>query len=125
MSALLLDSHIFYWYDTGDSRLTPQAVTQINRASRVCVSAASIWEMSIKSRQGKLGLSGSLIRVAQQHGFELLPVEPLHAEAIAGLPIHHRDPFDHMLIAQAQVEGLMLVTHDRILSEYGVPVLLV
>ena len=125
MNGLLLDSHIFYWYDTGDSRLPPETVARINHEKRVCVSAVSIWEMTIKSRLGKLHFSGSMVQVAQKHGFELLAIEPAHAEAIGGKPAHHRDPFDHMLLAQANVEGLMLVTHDRILGEYGVPVLLV
>lgn len=125
MNGLLLDSHIFYWYDKGDGRLGQSIVSQINRVPRVCVSTASIWEMGIKSRLGKLEFIGSMTKVAQQHGFEILSIEAAHAEATSSLPIHHRDPFDHMLLAQALVEGLTLVTHDKVLVSYGVPVLLV
>ena len=125
MSGLLLDSHIFHWYDKGDARLRPDVVAWINATDAVYVSAASIWELTIKRLAGKFEASGSLIDVAKAHGFQLLDIKAEHAEAIASLPRHHRDPFDHILLAQASLEGLTLVTHDDILARYGVPILLV
>ena len=124
MNGLLLDSHIFHWYDTGDSRLRPEIVSYINTHNPVFVSAASIWELTIKRMSGKFQVTGSLLDVAEAHGFQLLAVSAEHAEAIASLPRHHGDPFDHMLLAQAKIEGLTLVTHDEILLRYGVAILL-
>jgi len=90
------------------------------------VSAASIWELSIKRSLGKLpGLSGSLVDIAEKNELELLSVSAAHAEAVGELIRIHGDPFDHLLLAQAKVEGLTLVTHDDILARYGVPILLV
>jgi PIN domain nuclease of toxin-antitoxin system len=95
----------------------------IRDADEIFVSVASLWELSIKA--AKIPEKRPLIPLAEKFKFALLPVLPHHAVAIIDLPQHHRDPFDHLLLAQANVEGLTLVTHDRILSEYGVPVLLV
>lgn len=125
MSGLLLDSHTFHWYDTGDSRLRPDVVTYINVSDPVFVSAASIWELTIKRVSGNFQVTGPLLDVAEAHGFQLLAVSAEHAKAIASLPRLHGDPFDHILLAQARIEKLTLVTHDDILARYGVPVLLV
>jgi PIN domain nuclease of toxin-antitoxin system len=125
LSGLLLDSHIFHWYDKGDVRLRSDVVAWINSTNAVYVSAASIWELTIKRIAGKFEASGSLIDVAKAHGFQLLDIKAEHTEAIASLPRHHRDPFDHILLAQASLEGLTLVTHDEVLAHYGVPILLV
>jgi PIN domain nuclease of toxin-antitoxin system len=123
--SLLLDSHIFLWFDHGDSRLSEDTRTRIELEAEVYVSVVSIWELSIKRSLGKLpGLHGSLQELALRNSLTILPIETAHAEAISSLPRHHGDPFDHLLLAQAKVEALTLVTHDRILSEYGVPVLL-
>lgn len=125
MSGLLLDSHIFHWYDTGDARLRAEIVETIDYAAKVFVSAASIWELTIKRRAGKFQAKGSLVATAAAHDFQLLDITAEHTEAITYLPFHHRDPFDHILLAQASLEDLTLVTHDEILMHYGVPVLLV
>ena len=97
----------------------------IRQHELVFVSAASVWELTIKIMSGKLEERRSLLRLTNEFGFTSLPVTSIHAAAIATLPQLHRDPFDRLLLAQAKVEGLTLVTHDRILSDYGVPVLLV
>lgn len=124
--SLLLDSHIFLWFDHGDVRLSENIRSRIETELDVYVSVASLWELSIKRSLGKLpGLEGSLRDLAERNGLTVLPVQAEHAEAIAEMPRLHGDPFDHLLLAQAKVEGLTLVTHDRILGEYGVPVLLV
>jgi PIN domain nuclease of toxin-antitoxin system len=122
---LLLDSHIFLWYAAPVSPLSDQTFTLIEKADDVFVSAVSIWELSIKAAKGKLPEQRPLSDLARACDFQLLPVMPEHGEAILTLPRHHGDPFDHLLLAQAKVEGLTLVTHDKILSNYEVPVLLV
>ena len=121
---LLLDSHILLWYAEDDSRLTHAAVGSIRNAKELYFSAASVWELSLKIHAGKLA-SRDIQAIALHLGCLPLPVTSEHSSAIISLPRLHRDPFDHMLLAQAKVEGLTLVTHDRILGDYGVPVLLV
>jgi PIN domain nuclease of toxin-antitoxin system len=124
--SLLLDSHVFLWFDRGDGRLPDSIRHHIDTTKDAYVSAVSIWELSIKRSLGKLpGLSGSLIEIAKRNHFQLLPVTPEHAEAVTTFERLHGDPFDHLLLAQAKTEGLTLVTHDDILARYGVPVLLV
>ena len=124
--SLLLDSHIFLWFDRGDARLPDAVRARIDRTERVFVSTASIWELSIKRSLGKLpGLTGSLLDIAEKNELKLLSVSPAHAEAVGELVRVHGDPFDHLLLAQAKVEDLTLVTHDEILLRYGVPILLV
>lgn len=122
---LLLDSHVLLWYAAPKSPLKSPAIDAIRDADEVWVSAATIWELAIKQASGKLKLERQLTEMSEGYGFQTLAVSPHHGEAILSLPRLHRDPFDHLLLAQAKVEGLTLVTHDRILGDYGVPVLLV
>jgi PIN domain nuclease of toxin-antitoxin system len=89
----------------------------------VFVSAASAWEAAIKASVGRLDLPDTIEAGVLASGFEKLLITFSHAEHAAGLPHHHRDPFDRMLIAQAQAEGLTLVTHDRLLEAYDVKIL--
>jgi PIN domain nuclease of toxin-antitoxin system len=124
LNHFLLDSHILLWYADGDARLPKSITDRIRKAERLVFSAASVWELSIKISLGKLPRR-EFRRLARTAGCDLLDVTPQHAEEILTLPRHHRDPFDHLLLAQAKVEGLTLVTHDDILVRYGVPVLLV
>ncbi|MGI4852535.1 MAG: type II toxin-antitoxin system VapC family toxin [Janthinobacterium lividum] len=121
---LLLDSHVFLWFLEADPRLGDGATRLIERRKHVYLSAASVWEFSIKAASGKLPLL-KFSALAVEKGLIPLPILAAHGEAVAHLPRLHRDPFDHMLLAQAKVEGFTLVTHDRILADYGVPVLLV
>ena len=124
--SLLLDSHVFLWFDRGDARLHDAVRERIDRTADVFVSAGTIWELSIKRSLGKLpGLTGSLVEIAKKNELQLLPISPEHAEAVLQLRRIHGNPFDHLLLAQAKVEGLTLVTHDEVLAHYGVPVLLV
>jgi PIN domain nuclease of toxin-antitoxin system len=125
---LLLDSHTFLWSLLEDSRLGPQARRRIvDPGVAVLLSIASIWEISIKIGLGKLELSEPLETVLpkamEASQIRSLPITIDHALAVRTLPILHRDPFDRMLIAQARVEGLTIVTADAVLSQYDVPIL--
>jgi PIN domain nuclease of toxin-antitoxin system len=89
----------------------------------MAVSAATIWEISIKRKTGRLVFDGGAIASCKASNFDLLPITAEHAELAGALPLHHTDPFDRMLVAQARIEGLVLLTQDRKLLPYGVPVL--
>ena len=121
---LLLDTHVWIWWYTGDERLGRAARSLIKNASDVHISAASAWEMAIKRRLGKLAFDDTLDLGAEieRDGLTELPITVAHAEATLALPAAHRDPFDRMLIAQAQTEGLAIVTADDALAGYDVPI---
>ena len=124
-SALLLDSNIVVWLDQKPERLPGTVVEQIESASQVFLSAVTAWELSIKQSLGTLTLARPVSDLLHTHGMTELPVTIRHGEAVRNLPPHHRDPFDRLLVAQAIVEGLILVTGDRQLLRYGIPILLV
>jgi len=120
---LLLDTQVFLWW-IEDARLEPAAVEAIGASqNEVFVSAASIWEAEIKVATGKLRLATDPIAELRTNGFGELAVSARHGVAAARLPQHHRDPFDRMLVAQAQLEGLTIVTRDPVFDEYAVAVL--
>ena len=121
--SLLLDTHVLLWWRLDSRRLREDARRHIEGAARVFVSAASGWEVAIKVDKGRLRLKDPFLRLVEASGFQKLPVTLEHAERLIGLPNHHKDPFDRMLVAQAQVEGLTLVSHDRAFEPYGVPVI--
>ena len=121
--SLLLDTHVVLWWRLDSRRLHRDARRLIEAADRVFVSAASGWEVALKIGTGRLRLQDRFSGLVEASGFEKLPVAFEHAEQLTALPRHHSDPFDRMLVAQAQVEGLTLVTHDRALEPYGVPVI--
>ena len=115
---LLLDTHVFLWWRAG-REMRAEAMDAIRTADDVFVSAASAWEVSIMAAIGKLRLTASFADGVAQSGFVPLPIN-LHHAAVAGeLPPHHRDPFDRMLLAQARLERLTLISHDRRLEPYG------
>jgi len=122
-SRLLLDTHAFLWWRADDRKLKANARRAIADADIVFVSAASAWEAAIKIALGRLRVPDSIEAGVSDSGFEKLPIAFSHAEASARLPSHHSDPFDRMLVAQARIEGLTLVTHDRRLSRYEVDLL--
>jgi len=123
---LLLDTHIFLWAVAGSSLLKPPARRLIESADEVYVSAASIWEVAIKARLGKIEADPRELTAAiEASGFLELPVTATHAAGVAQLELHHNDPFDRLLIAQALVEPLKLVTVDEVLAKYSDVVLLV
>ena len=122
---LLLDSHILFWLGMEPGRVSLKQQTALLDARRtVYVSAASAWELGIKRAKGKLKFAGTVASMLVRFEFRELPVTIEHAERAAGLPMLHGDPFDRMLVAQALVESLTMVTVDPMLARYGVPVLL-
>lgn len=122
-SRLLLDTHVFLWWRAEPSRLPAEVRSRIATADLVFVSAASAWEARIKASLGRLDLPDTVESGVLASGFERLFITFSHAERAASLPPHHRDPFDRMLVAQAQAEGLTLVTHDRLLEPYQVEII--
>ena len=120
----LLDTHALLWWLADDARLGAGArETMADPASVVFVSAASVWEIAIKRATGTLTVPDGLTEQVEDAGFEPLPIGFDHAERVATLPMHHRDPFDRLLVAQAQIEGATLVTIDRRIRAYEVTVL--
>jgi PIN domain nuclease of toxin-antitoxin system len=121
---LLLDTHVVLWWLESSKRLTQRTRQAIVSADRVLVSAASIWELSIKIAKGNLTIQGDLEHHILATGFDSLPVTMPHALAAARLPRHHGDPFDRMLVAQASIESLTLMTADPEQAKYGISVML-
>jgi PIN domain nuclease of toxin-antitoxin system len=122
---LLLDTHAFLWFCQDDPQLSATAKTLIeDPANRKLVSIASCWEIAIKAGLGKLTLgepSGTYIPAAlSRTGFDLLPISLAHATAVESLPMHHRDPFDRLLVAQALVEAVPIISADVAFDPYGV-----
>jgi PIN domain nuclease of toxin-antitoxin system len=122
---LLLDSHSFLWFAEADPRLSLTARALIeDSGNEVFLSLGSIWEIAIKISQGKLVLDQPVMTLVQQEvsldRIALLPITLDHLEVISALPFHHRDPFDRLLVAQAQVEALAIVSVDAVLDAYGI-----
>ncbi len=116
---VLLDTHVLLWSLSEPSKLSGSMRKKIN-AAEVYVSAASIWEISIKSAVGKLAANpAEILSAIEPAGFSLLPISCEHAAKVAELPLLHKDPFDRMLLAQAAVEPMMLLTNDEALRGYG------
>jgi PIN domain nuclease of toxin-antitoxin system len=116
---LLLDTHIFLWWCADDPQLTgPERKAIRDGANDVFLSAASVWEMTIKQSLGRLDIPEPASAAAARLGIQELPVAFAHAEATLRLPRLHRDPFDRLLLAQAAVEELTLVTHDPAVRAY-------
>ena len=124
---LLLDTNAFLWFAGGDRRLTRPARRAIEaRDAELLLSAASVWEMAIKARLGRLTLPASVeayVAAKRDAGVRLLPVDWSHAAAVESLPLHHRDPFDRLLIAQARADRLPVVTADAVFARYGIEVI--
>ena len=124
---LLLDTHAFLWWLSDHARLGAEARSRIaNPTSIIHVSAASLWEIAIKASLGRLVVQGGLTELVEeieQNRFVELPVTARHAVSVSALPVHHTDPFDRLLISQATLEDLVVVTRDRIFTDYGVNVL--
>lgn len=122
MRRLLLDTHAFLWCLADAAKLSPPARTAIADGNNdVFVSAVSGWEISVKRAKGQLIAPENLGALVEDRGFAHLPLTFHHAEQAGMLPAHHKDPFDRFLIAQAQAEGLTVVTRDAQIARYGVP----
>lgn len=118
---VLIDSHILLWWLTDDPRLKTSAAAAIrDEDNEVLVSIATLWELRTKESTGKLKLPIDFPRVLRGEGFGLHAITMEHTERLATLPLHHRDPFDRMLIAQAMTDGLALLSHDGHFAAYDV-----
>lgn len=121
---LLLDTHVLMWWLAAPERLSSDALSALSSGRALVWSVASTWELAIKVALGRLELSSPLpqfiSKVVKDERLEILPIHQTHALAVADLPKHHRDPFDRILIAQALVEKLHVVSSDRTLERYGV-----
>lgn len=125
---ILLDTHAFIWWDSEPSRLSPYILSLLQDPTHhVLLSVASVWEIQIKSQLGKLELSLPLAEVIEKqrhtNHIAILPVTLEHVLALQDLPLHHKDPFDRLLIAQAISEEATLVSHDPIFTQYPVQLL--
>lgn len=119
-----MDSHVAIWAIQDRGQLRTATLRLIDDPTiNVSVSAASIWEISIKSASGKLQVADNFVELVRRAAYTELPVTYRYAEMAANLPLHHRDPFDRMLVAQAQAEGLTLVTDDSMIARYNVSIL--
>lgn len=121
---LLLDTRLVLWWMAGEaSRISKKALAALgSEGVDPIVSAVTIWEAAIKGGLGKLDSPDDLLPQLERAGVELLPITPRHADLVATLPLHHRDPFDRLLVAQATLEGLTLVSDDESLRRYDVEV---
>jgi PIN domain nuclease of toxin-antitoxin system len=125
---LLLDTHTFIWWDSAPDKLSSQVLALgTDQANEMILSVTSVWEMQIKLQLGKLQLKlplEEIIKSQQQtNNIQVLPITLAHTLALDGLPMHHKDPFDRLLVAQAGVEELVLVSCDKIFEQYPVKLL--
>lgn len=121
---LLLDTHAALWFVEADERLSPAAREQMEAVvNEKLVSAVVVLEVAIKRSVGKLDVPAGLVQRLLDWGGSPLPVSLEHAAGVERLPLHHRNPFDRLLVAQAQVEGAVLVSGDPAMAAYGVPIL--
>jgi PIN domain nuclease of toxin-antitoxin system len=120
---LLLDTHALIWALGDPTKLSPKSRSAIeDPANEIFVSAASLWEIAIKAGDGKLTVPDDLERAIFAVGFQPLEIRFPHVRRLRSLPLHHRDPFDRILVAQAQHEDLAVVTRDGRIPSYGVHV---
>lgn len=123
----LLDTHTFIWMDSDPNQLSELARTVIQDPNNILLlSVVSIWEMQIKSQLGKLLLTLPLAELVesqrQSNSIEILPIALSHVLALENLPLHHKDPFDRLLIAQSNVENALLVSADPVFVNYQVQI---
>lgn len=121
---LLLDTHLVLWWMNGEaSRISKRALAALgSEGIDPIVSAVTVWEVAIKRGLGKLEAPDDLLPQLERAGVELLPISPRHADLVASLPPHHRDPFDRLLVAQASLESLPLVSEDEAMRSYEIEV---
>lgn len=126
MRRILLDTNVILWALEKDTRLKQSASgLLIDPTSTLYLSIASIWEISIKAAIGKLRMPDNLFSILKEQRIDLLNITADHAYAVHSLPRLHGDPFDRMLVAQAMLENLTIMTHDKHISAYSVPCILV
>lgn len=116
----LLDTHVFLWAIRDDERLSSNHRTIIAGGEGIAISVVSIWEIAIKRSSGKLVADGDMVQLLNERAIPILAINEHHASRVEHLANHHRDPFDRLLIAQAQVENLAILTADPMFSRYDV-----
>jgi PIN domain nuclease of toxin-antitoxin system len=122
---VLLDTRVLLWTLAAPHRITGEAARAFReRETSTVVSAVNLWEIAIKRTLGKINAPDDLPEIVRSLGHEILPVRMEHAWRVSTLPLHHHDPFDRLLVAQAMIEDLTLVTHDSMMNAYDVKVLL-
>jgi PIN domain nuclease of toxin-antitoxin system len=119
---LLLDTHVVLWELGGTRRVGARAEEAIERATELAFSVVSFAEIGVKAAIGKLTIPDDLYEHTIRSGLRILGLAPDHGLGVASLPMHHRDPFDRLLISQARIEGLTIVTSDKRFADYGVAV---
>jgi PIN domain nuclease of toxin-antitoxin system len=126
MMKLLLDTHTLIWWFSEPLRLKNQVISMLQQAENmVFVSAATMWEIAIKKKLGRLDIdTGELLSAMQINNFTDLPITIVHSLYAGSLPLHHDDPFDRMLVAQAVLDDMLLITHDKRLKNYDASVFL-
>ena len=121
---LLIDTHVLLWADERPRRIAPKLHAAMrDETNEIVVSAATVWEIAIKRAIGKLRFDRPIISAVLALGFEILPVAGAHAEHAGALPLHHNDPFDRLIIAQAFLERMVLGTQDLKMRPYGIETL--
>lgn len=120
---LLLDTHVVLWRMAGAPRLTEETAALVRAAEELVVSTVSFAEVGIKRSVGKLQAPPDLRARVEESGAQILGLSPEHGLGVGDLPLHHRDPFDRLLISQARIEGLTILTADPDFTRYDVPVL--
>ena len=123
--SLLLDTHVALWGLAGDAALGDDFLDRLRYDPDILLSPVTVWEITIKQAAGKLGGPADLAERVRNMGFRELPITQAHALVAGRLPMHHRDPFDRMLVAQATVEGMTLATRDSDIQKYDVDTLIV
>lgn len=124
MQRLLLDTHTFLWWLDKPEQIAATAQQAIaDLGNEVFLSVVSLWEISIKASIGKMNMPVDLLGQAKLHNFQILQINADHALKTYTLPLHHGDPFDRLLIAQSMVEGLVLITRDKYIPQYGIPLI--
>lgn len=121
---VLLDTHILLWWLSEPERLSKAQYDLISyKETQALVSAGSIWEMRIKESLGKIEIPSDIISIIKEEAFQFLAVSEEHADYISRLPIHHKDQFDRIIIAQAKIEDLTLVSSDKIFLKYDIEII--
>jgi PIN domain nuclease of toxin-antitoxin system len=127
MKNYLLDTHILIWVAKNNSKVSKIASTALlDERAKKYISIVSAWEVAIKLGLGKLDIKGGLsefFRIADENGVETLPLRRTHLDILVDMPMHHKDPFDRILIATALAEDMIFISADENISKYGVPVL--
>lgn len=123
MNRALLDTHVLLWWLAEPERLSKQQFDIISsRESQILVSVASIWEIRIKESLAKLEVPADLVTLIKEEGIEFLSVNVFHADGVRNLSLHHKDPFDRIIISQSILEGLTVLSSDNIFKQYDINV---